>query len=75
MPNGRNAVRIFGRNADGGMPTATAQFRAECRKQEGAEMKACPWQKYQVLLIVFENVYTSGKFWGIYFASIAKPRT
>ena len=27
----------------GGMPTATARFRAECRKQEWAEMKA--WQR------------------------------
>jgi len=51
MPNGRNAERIFGRNA-------TAQFRAECGKQEGAKMKACLWQKYQVPLVMFVNVYS-----------------
>ena len=68
MPNGRNAERIFGRNADSYCPISGG-------RGEGAEIKACPLQKYQVHLIVFVNVYTSGKFWGINFASITNPRT
>jgi len=41
MPNGRNAE---GWNAD--------NYWLLPNFQEGAEMKACPWQKYQVPLIV-----------------------
>jgi len=60
MPNGRNAERIFGRNADsycpisGGMP-----------KTRGSRNESVSWQKHQVPLIVFVNVYTSRKFWGM----------
>jgi len=62
MPNGRNAEFIFGRNADGRMPTATARFQAECRKQERPEMKACLWQKSSASeRLLLEN------FWDIIF--------
>ena len=79
MPNGRNAERIFGRNAD-----RAECRRAECRQllanfgrnaeNEGAEMKVCPWQKYQVPLVVFVDVYSIAYVY-IYFVSITKPRT
>ena len=67
MPKGgmptRQLLPNFGRNAE--------------NKREPNESVSVA--KYQVPLIVFVNVYTFGKFWGIYFVSITvldlKPNT